>query len=366
MANWIEVEKLELLNAVQVLDMVPQRAGVPASDYVRVIARKKGLEFSLASSVSVVVRVKTSGRLVDTDEPFFVDRRLFVPFVLTGKEWKGMFKMAMNGDRWEIRQGSRKAELALRSDKVEGYSNWPEYKGLKEVKLSEDLRRLLLVSSSCASADPSMQHLSCVYIGGRLVLASNQVVLFVGDSKKDGGLKFPFPIGVIPLLGSGLVKGVGVVGELVVLDCGCGFVEGTVSVPAQKSFPRRKIIEQVNTARKWPTIGRLPAEKLSKAITRLVGYLVGVKREDWVLKLELGSGKVRATVRVRQGNFEELMDAEDATKDAVVELPLELVLSVVEHIAGKSEKLRIRVDEKKKTPYLLTGGEVDLIIARKE
>jgi hypothetical protein len=363
--TWIEVEKVDLLNAVQVLDMVPQRSGVPASDYVQVIARKKEIELSLSSSVSAVVRIKTSAKLLDTDEPFFVDRRLFVPFVLTGKEWKGLFKMAMNGDRWEIRQGSRRAELSIRFDKVVGYSKWPEYKGLKEVKLSEDLRRLLLVSSTCASADPSMQHLSCVYIGGRLVLASNQVVLFVGDSQKEDGLRFPFPVGVIPLLGSGLVKSVGVVGELAVLDCGCGFVEGTVSVPAQKSFPRKKIIEQVNAARKWPTIGRIPAEKLSKAITRLVGYLVGVKREDWVLRLEMGNGKVRSTVRVRQGNFEEVMDAEDSKEEALVELPLELILSVVEHIASKAEKLRIRVDEKRKTPYLLSGGGVDLIVARK-
>src|SRR5208283_2190230 len=175
--NWVTIERDELVRAVEVLNLVPQRAGIPSSDYVRVLATKKGLEMSLASSVRGIVRVEAKGFIVDE---FFVDRRLFMPFVLAGKSWKGDFRTTFDEKGWLLRQGSRRAEFVLKSEKVGGYGNWTDRDGMKEVKLSEELRKLLLASFNCATADPSMPQLNCVYLGGRLVLATNSTVMFVG------------------------------------------------------------------------------------------------------------------------------------------------------------------------------------------
>jgi hypothetical protein len=324
---------------------------------------KSGFELSLASSVSGIVRVNVPG-FQAPGTPVFVDRRLFLPFILAGKSWRGDFKTVIADKTWYIRQGSRRAEFSLRIDPVGGYGTWVDYSGLKEIKLSDELRKILMASFNCATVDPSMPQLNCVYLGGKLVMATNHTVLFVGASQKENGLQFPFPVGVIPLLGDGLITAVGIDGDKVILDCGCGYLEGTVNAVAQKSFPKKQVVQEIINGRKWPTVVKLPAERLARMMRRLVEYLAGIRREDWTLLLELGDGKLKATVKVQQGKFEEVMEVEEAKNDASLRWPLEMVLPVLEYMGQNGNEVRIKVDEAGKSPYLISGAGVELMVAR--
>lgn len=361
--SWAEVEKKDLINAVDVLALVPQRAGVPSSDFVKVTPRNKIIEMSLSSTVTAVVRVRYSGSLA-LKESIFVDKGLFQAYVQSGKTWKGNFRMLVEEGKWCIRQGSRHAELSIRTEPLGGYGSWQERNGLKEIKLSEQLRKLLLASNNCSTADPSLPQLNCVYIGGKLVLSTNQISLFVGIRDKEDSLRIPFPVGIIPLLGDDMVRGVGIEGDRVILDCGCGYIEGTVSAIAQKSFPKKNIVEQVSRGRLWPVLVQLPAERLSKVLTRLSGYLSTVKREDWIVELVIAEGVVKASVQLQQGKFEEKMEFENSKAEGMVRWPLELAQAVVDYMASNGELVKIRVNEGKNTPYLLSGGGVEMMIAR--
>jgi len=360
--DWIVLEKDELVKAAEVLDLVPQRAGIPSSDYVRVRTGKFGLEMSLASSVSGVIRVRA--KIPEASE-FFVDRRLFLPFVLMGKNWKGDFRTAFDERKWLLRQGSRRAEFAVRESKIGGYGVWRDKDGLKEIRLSENLKQLLRASFSCATSDPSLPQFNCVYLGGNLVMASNDTVLFVGVAKKKDDLKFPFPVEIIPLLSDGAVQGVGLEGDRVLLDCGLGLIEGSVSAVAQKQFPKAQLVQRVAEGQRWPLLAKLPAERLARLMTRLTNYLTGIRREDWMLTMEMSEGRLRASVRVTQGKFEEVMELEDGVKEGTVLWPLDQVQPVLEHIGRMGETLTVRVDEKKRTPYLISGAGVALMVARK-
>jgi hypothetical protein len=360
--NWAEAEKKDLITAIDVLSLVPQRAGIPSSDFVKVTPKKNKVEMALSSTVTGVVRVPVEG-LLDRPGEFFIDKGLFQAYVQAGKGWKGNFRMAFTEGKWHLRQGSRHAELAMRSEAVSGYSSWQE-RNMKEIRLSEQLRKLLLASNFCSTADPSLPELNCVYIGGKLVLSTNKISLFVGIRDKEDSLRIPFPVGLIPLLGDSLVRGVGIEDDRVILDCGCGYIEGSVSAVAQKSFPKKNIVEQIAKGRNWPTLVRLPAEKLAKVLTRLSGYLANVKREDWLVVLTIADGVVKASVKVQQGKFEEKMEFENVKVEGQVRWPLELVQAVVEYMAANGESVKVRVDEKKHSPYLLSGGGVELMIAR--
>lgn len=362
--DWSVIKKDEMLQAISVLDLVPQRAGIPSSDYVRVLSDSRSLEMALSSSVSGVVSLKMDGAKADKNM-MFVDRRLFIPFIQMGRGWKGDFKFSVSEQKWVVRQGSRQAEFALKKDTVLGYPVFKSLKDLKEIKLSENLRKLLLASNQCATADPSLQHLNCVYIGGKTVMATNLAVMFVGARDKEDSMRFAFPVGVIPLLGDGLVLGVGVENDKVILDCGCGYIEGMVSAVAKKDFPRDSILSNVKKGRDWPTLLRLPAEKLAKMLVRLSEYLASVKREDWVVRLDVSGGKVKATVRVQQGKFEESIDIEDSKAEGVIEWPLEIVHPVLSYIAENGETVKVKVDDRKKTPYLISGGGVEMMIGRR-
>lgn len=363
--NWSEMEKDDLLKAVSVLELVPLRAGVPSSDFIKMVPRKNSLEMSLSSVVTAVVRSTWKPTLSFTGD-LFIDRGLFSAFVLAGKNWKGNFKLSLDEGRLYVRQGSRKAEFSLRHEPLGGYGKWMDRDGLKEIKLSDELKKLLLASNSCATGDPSMPHLNCVYIGGRLVLSTNATSLFVGIRQKEDALKIPFPVGIIPLLGGELVDSVGVDGDRVLLDCGCGFIEGTVSALAKRDFPKRSVVETIKKAREWPTLVRLPAEKLTRMFTRLVGYLGTIKREDWLVSLNIEDEKVTASVTVQQGQFQESMAVEGLKATLhPLQWPLDKIMPVMEYISSETELLRVRADEKKKTPYLLSGGGVEMIVGRK-
>lgn len=361
--NWSEVEKKDLITAVDVLSLVPQRAGIPSSDFVKVTPKKTKIEMSLSSTVIGIVRVPVT-RALDPMTEFFVDKGLFQAYVQAGKTWKGNFKMALSEGKWHIRQGSRQAELAMRSESVSGYGVWKERDKTKEVKLSEELRKLLMASNHCSTADPSLPHLNCVYIGGKLVLSTNLISLFVGVRQKEDSLRIPFPVGIIPLLGDSLVQAVGVENDRVILDCGCGYIEGSISAVAQKSFPKRDVVEKIKKGRLWPVLVKLPAEKLAKVLTRLSSYLSNVKREDWVVDLSIAEGMVKASVNVQQGRFEEKLEFENTKAEGAVRWPLELAQAVVEYMASNGELVKIRVDDSKNTPYLLSGGGVEMMIAR--
>jgi len=362
--NWAEVEKQQLLDAASILELVPQRAGVPSSDFVRVRHGKKYIEMSLSSVVNAVVRV--AGKNLEEAKDFFVDRRLLIPFIQVGKGWKGDFKLGLEDSKWLLKQGSRTAELTMRMEPLGGYGSWREKAGLKEVKLSEELRKLLLVSQGCATADPSLPFLNCVYIGEKLVLATNGTLMFVGLRQKQDSLRFPFPIGVIPLISDSLVQAVGVEGDQVILDCGIGFIEGSVSAITRKDFPKKSIVERAQAAKAYPVLTKLPAERVARMLERLSGYLASVKREDLILRLEVGGEKVKAIVRVQQAKFEESIEVEDLKGEGTLDFPFDLVKPVLDYIAEHDEKITIRVDEKKKSPYLISGASVALLVARRE
>jgi hypothetical protein len=361
--SWSEVDKNKLIQAVDVLELVPQRAGVPSSDFIKVTPREKGIEMSLSSIVTGVVRVALSASL-DATTSFFIDKGLFYAYIQGGKSWKGNFKMKMTDSKWILRHGSRYAEFALRTEPLGGYGSWRDRNGLKEIKLSERLRKLLLASNECSTADPSLPQLNCVYIGGKLVLSTNKISLFVGVRDKEDSLRIPFPVGIIPLLGNSLVEGVGIESEHVFLDCGCGYIEGSISAVAQKSFPKKNIVDQVVKGRTWPILVRLPAERLSRVLTRLTSYLANVKREDWQVVLTIAEGVVKAAVSVQQGTFEEKMTFDNVKAEGVVRWPLELAQAVVNYMALNGELVKIRVSEEKNTPYLLSGGGVEMMVAR--
>lgn len=359
------IKKDELIDAIRILGLVPERAGIPSSDYFRVIPRKKMLEIAISSSVTAVVRIAVSESVEDLDKPFFIDRRILTPFVLAGKDFRSDFQVGTKvQDKWVINQGRRQAELSVRTDGITGYMDWKDHKSLKEIKLTEELRRMLMVSNTCSTEDPSLQHLNCVYLGGKLVLATNQTVIFVGAGG-DSTLKFPFPLGVIPLLGESVVQAVGVEGEKVILDCKYGYVEGTVSAIAQQKFPKDAILHQIENAEKWPVVAKLPAEKLSKVLGRLTTYLGGVKKESWVLNLEITDSQIKAVVRVKQVEFKETISVEAVTKETVVvEWPLDAVKPIIDYIAEKQTDFKIKTNEQNKTPYLIDGAGIRMMMSR--
>ena len=82
------------------------------------------------------------------------------------------------------------------------------------------------------------------------------------------------------------------------------------------------------------------------------------------MELSIAGGVVKASVKVQQGTFQEAMEIDNEKAEGLVRWPLELAQAVVDYMATNGEQIKIRVDDQKNTPYLLSGGGVEMMVAR--
>jgi hypothetical protein len=361
-----KINKDEMFRAVKALDLIPTRAGVPSSDYVRLEFKKKEIYMALASVVIGNVHFGVEDKLPD-EKPFLLDRRLLFPFLVAGEKMKADFLLENTETMIRLSQGNRKAEFEKRAEDIGGYGKWRDYGSMKEVLLSDTLKTMLTASASCSTADPALPELNCVYVKKDIVMATNYVIMFRGDTQDNKPLEIPFPINVVPLLKSELVKGVGIVDGKVILDCTAGFIEGVVPVKAQTKFPKETVAKQMETARKWPITFSLKSKQFSQVIDRLQSYLAGARRQDWMLSLETWEDGVRCRVKIQQGVFQEKIAYGKHNCKPGVSLmwSLEWAGPVLQEMTKQAEEIVIRYDEKADTAYHVAGGQMELMIAKK-
>lgn len=359
-----EIKSEQLAGAIEILDMVPQVGGIPSSDYLRITQKKYHLEMSLASS-SLVGVVRVAGVIMDEGQEFYVDRKVFTPFVVVGKDSKTAFTSKVGEGTWTLKQGSRKAEFVLRYEEIGGYGKWLNKEMAQDFKVPEAMKKLLMAASRCASADPSFPALNCVYLDGQSVLASNMTIVFAATLKSRSSLNFPFPPAVVPLLSHKSVESIGIDGDRVIVACRYGHLAGAVSADAKKGFPVKGVYTQMEKAKTWPVLVKLPIAPLNAMIERMATYLSAMESEKTHLRIDIAKGQMAMTVKVGYGRFVERDFGKNYKNEAVLDWPLQLVRPVLAYVAENDKELTVRADEKRKTPYLLSGASVDLLVARR-
>jgi hypothetical protein len=380
------IEKDKLIPVLETLDLIPTRPGIPASQYVWLNWKDGKLHMAAASEVSGEVWLKGSGTF--PKKSYFVDRRLFFPFLMAGKKMKSKspFEFSMTGERLVIRQGKRKAffdPLPV----VSGYGV-PTTGNGTELKFDQNLYDLIRCAKECATGDPSVPHLNCVYInpkkGGVDVLATNQIIIQQGlpTAKVLLDKALPFPLFLVNLLNNEHIKKIVWRQKEILLDFGHGTIWQTVSASATKDFPVKGIADRVEQSKTLPEAFRIDCHQLGIVVARLGVYLGAVRRQDWLLSItgQAGGTELVLEVKVPQGEFREKLKTSKPLASAVtVEWPLEFLLPIFDFI-GRTEKgdLAVRYQEtrkvvekkgKKKTiinhsPYHLKSTHLHLVVAR--
>lgn len=374
MSDRIVISADKLLSAFAFLDLIPQRAGIPSSDYIRVIAKKNYFALSMASEISGFASVVYSeGGWSTSNETLYWDRRLLFPFVQAGKGIQTPFVFLRDNKVTTIKQGNRQATF-VDADEVAGYAQkvnlskegWP-------LPLSPETRELLAAAAYCSTNDTSVPHLNCVLVRNGHVYASNRTVVFYArlpkNSQIDKSFDHPFPVSTAQLLASGLIDNARTTETQVILinDSLPGQLQETASTFAKKDFPSDTIEATLKQLVGSPVILSLPAKDLSPVLDRIVGYMAGVRRQDWVLKLSPHPKGVICTCDVaQQGKFQELLVTVPQQFDEF-EWPLTMVYDVIKYAAKITDQLVVSTDESKKTPFLLRDAEKTLVlmVARK-
>src|SRR5690242_5501401 len=86
MSEWL-VDREILLDAIEVLGLVPSRPGIVTSEYICIKPGKKFIRMILASEVYGFVDIKGSGKW-PFPKNIYIDKRLFDPFINAARNIK--------------------------------------------------------------------------------------------------------------------------------------------------------------------------------------------------------------------------------------------------------------------------------------
>lgn len=362
-----KIEKEKLKKALAILDLVPPQPGLPSSEFFRIEGREGRTVWTVASNVTGIIEIIGKGKW-PYKEPFYLDRRLFTPFVTV--ETKSKFPFEFKEGLW-VRQGKRKAQFDKQA-KISGYGFEPDGKLLEKVNLSEHIKELVYCARDCATEDPITPQLNCVYIQpngkGTEVYATNQKIVYQGHSKTKAGIKkpIPMPLFLVTLIGHKELQEIHWKEKTMTLQFPKGQIWQTVSSKAAKGFPVESIKENMLKIQNYPLLFTIDSKRFVDILERLAGYLGAVKRQDWVLKLtgEKDNNEIKLSSRVPTGEFREIVKAARIFQDFNVEWPFDMVLPVFQYIKTRKEST-VEVRSRKGITYV-TSKDVRLAIPERE
>lgn len=363
----------EMLAAVKVIDLVPEIAGFPSSAFVKLNPTAKNLELSLSAELSGKVQAKADGSL-GTTRAIFCNRQLFFPFLKAGEKSKQPFTMSFAENRLLVRHGRRKALFDCAVAGM-GYSELKTSGKATELPKLNGFLQSLLLSSSCATADPGAPELNCVFVrnlGKHLALySSNQILCLHSDltGKNSLPVKMALPLALLPHLDAKELKLVELYEKQVVLRFPNGALWHPVSLKALKEFPYGSIDQLLAQGKKLPEQFSLELKRVHSVLSRFVQYLVSATKQDWLLKIKATPGSKVAflEVAVQQGVFKEKVSLQGEAKNAFeLDLPLDLLFPVFEQLVKNHPDEKLSVSFDKKSPYFLTLGKSCLVVSRRK
>lgn len=366
------IKREELIQAIDLLTMIPSRPGIGTSEFICFHHSKNNLKLMMTSEVSGYAELKVSQWPFDKD--IYIDRRLFDPFVSAAKNIssKSNFEFSKSESKeLTVINGSRKGKFTC-ADRKKGYDNL-KFTGSHEVKAERHLNELILAAKHCAEQETAVPELGCVYLVRKqkelLIYATNSLLVFRAEVKSKLKLKqpLPFPIYLIDMLADNRLVGIEATKHEVILDFGIGKIWQTIAVAANNKFPRKKIDERITEERKTATEAfTIEAKAFGSIVQRLAGYLDSVRRMDWVITLRGNKGSHRIELEIPLGHTtfkDKLKVKSKVKKDFDVDWPFDRCIGVLTTIANSQDKVTVSFDKENRA-YLRTS-QIELLIPRR-
>jgi hypothetical protein len=367
----VRVDAKPLVKCVEAIGLVPARAGIVASEFIRVRYDKQRLRLALAAEAFGEMGVRCEGVLdVPKDWEFHVDRTLFEPFVLASKDSsKSLFKFTINDQKLLVKCGRRSARFNP-VDAVAGYAIPPGKEGVP-VKLSTEQRSLLQLASKYATQDPTMANYNCVYLkrNNGVLAASGPSIIHVVDSTV--AITVPLPLLLVNILASSQEFRIDFIKKMVRLRTACGAICQTINQKALTEFPAKSLLKQLDGAEDFPLQFSIKAVSLLSAIKRQEAIIQGSVKRDLVARIRASAGDkwISITCSAPQGKFTERVLLASATSSDV---DCELMMSQLLPLAEFGHSL-VQLDVKYETNksgvqtsnFFIAGKAMRLIIARR-
>lgn len=356
-----------LFQMMKRLDWVAQKPGVPPSEFFRLTPQKHAVQVDIAGEVYASFTINGEGDW-PFEKPFYLDRRVFLPFVFAGKP-ESVFTFDKKHNALLVINVDRRGCFDSQPN-VPGYGLLPKQEMKVKVELDERARTLVRCAHSCAASDMSTPHLNCVYVkpakDSVYIYASNQKILFQAKSGWETPCRVPvpFPLNLIDLLDNEGIKEIQWVDKVVALRFDNGYIWQPVPAKAIKEFPVDSISKYFGTGGKAGFTADV--QDFAAVLARLGSYIAAASRQDWVLKitgLESATSLTLST-EIAQSSFVESISVAKLQEAVTIEWPLGLLLPLFEFL-GKKEKGKMQVQFDKGRSYV-TLRDIKLLIAARK
>lgn len=347
MKTW-SLNKSDLEMALGIIQHVPAKNGVVSSEYIKVEKADQGTVFSLCADLSAQAVLQDE---FPFSKPLLIDRRLFEPFVNSGRELKGdtyTFAMKKKGIL-TIKHGSRVAVFSVYR-KVSGYSDPPQFDDQAlSMRVYESWSKIMQCAIACATDDPVTPQFNCVYVvptGSKelLMYATNTKVIFKGrgTTKKPPKKPIAFPLILASKLEGLDMETVSWDDKSALIESERGHLWQAVKSAARKKFPVAELEKTITALKAGKPIMHVSSEELGLAAERMDMYLGAVSREDLVLNVTAEKDSLRAKLTAGTGDtvFTEYITLlKHARNDIDLHWPLDEVMPALEYAKnqGKAE-----------------------------
>ncbi len=373
MLKWA-INKDILEAAIDILTNVPARNGIKSSEYIKISkAGKDGVTLTLTSDLMAQATVRT-GDPFPFKEELYLDRRLFLPFVAGGKESNasGYVFTQKNIGMLYVQHGTRRA-VYQKLKPVAGYEDAPDMEKAKAASLDKRWIELVKAAADCATDDPVIGQLNCVYINPTEshleIMSSNSIVVFRAKTEIEKNLNtsIAFPLLLIDVLGQQKAKRLSWTSKVAMIEFSKGKVWQPVKIAARKNFPVDDIEKLIEQAEKNPVVLAMNGTLLSAVAKRISDYVAALSSEALVLTLRIEKGSRKVTIESGQDSskFSETLNMlKKAKEDITIEWPLDHVMATLLFIKDDGIA-RIRYDENSRRASLHTKS-ISLIVAAEE
>lgn len=375
-SSWT-VEKAALVKMVGELNLVPALSGVLSSEFFRISHLGKGkVRFAVASEIKGEFSIQGQGEW-PFEKNFYLDRRVFVPFVLQASTIKSdaPFHFQRKHKALVISHGRRKAQFDGQPPlKGYGFDSEEEKEKIQaKLTLTEHVRFLIHCALNCATNDHTTPQLRCVYVqpkGGQVNIYSyNKTLQFRARSqdKISPPTPIPFPLFLVGLLENEDIVEVHWKKTYVALIFKSGQIWESISQKAKTGFPASQIDFYMNKSAELAPLFTHSTRKFASVLIRLGQYLGAVRRQDWLLVLtgQAGSKDLVLTSSAPQTVFRERIHLAQPLKQSfLLNWPLDQLLPVFDFLQNRDQGL-MQVRLKKDTSYISTK-DVTVVVPGKK
>jgi len=367
--NKFTVEAHKIIQAVEAINLIPSRAGITSSEFIRLEALAKRLTFSMASEVYGTTWAPKIGS--NEEWVFHVDRASFVPFILASKAFKSkalfrfIFREARNGSHLTVRCGRRKA-VFQKIDVTRNYAEDIKPKGAK-LSLTPKQKSLLRLAARYSTQDPTYAHLNCVFLlRHKAVLASNRIAAFVG---KDSvvPMSAPLPPLLLSLFDSDMVKEIIVSKKQARLELTCGYICQLINDEAVRDFPVKGLMAAVRKGARLPKVFSIKAKSFLASLGRLEEYVSVLTKREMLVEVvgRQGDEYLSMACTVPNGRFEErLRLTSELQQDVACKWLMKNILPLSE-VVDAIDSIDVHYNDKRKRQgYYFRAGEIQVLATR--